>query len=204
MSMLRISNKKDAMEPVLFEKIIVKKLMNNPNKSTILLCIDDESELYSRFSVLNGGNYPPNSTARINEEIVEYLISEVKKIPHKNSAKIRINVTSKVESNIEHIEKLIQDNIREKMATANETIKRTNRNAFALAGTGMLLIALTQLSHFLISKYSLNEFIIVMSWVFMWKAVELFSFKRVEILRAKTNLAKIFYSEISMEKITGR
>jgi hypothetical protein len=63
---------------------------------------------------------------------------------------------------------------------------------------GMALIGSTQIFTIASRRYSLNEFIIVMSWVFMWKAVELIFFERGKLIKEKAVLLKIFFAEITV------
>jgi len=77
----------------------------------------------------------------------------------------------------------------------NNKIKGINIKSFILIWIGMILISITQIFQFVERRYSLNELIIVMSWVFMWKAIDLIFFEKRELLKEKRNLLKIYFSE---------
>ena len=68
-----------------------------------------------------------------------------------------------------------------------------------MAWFGMIIIGLTQIIPFIEKRYSLNELLIVMSWVFMWTAIDLIFFKRIELLREKKKYIKMYFSEIIVE-----
>ena len=176
------------------EKAIIRKIKSSTNKSVIELCINDEKELFNRFSV-EKNNF---GSGRINNDIIEYLFNEVENFPLKNS--VEIHVRMPVLFKREFIEKLIKDNIGEQILKINKKLFRKDRSSIVLAVFGMLLIAFTQVFQFLASRYSFKELIIVMSWVFMWKAVELFFFERVAILKEKRILLKLYYAHIVLEK----
>jgi hypothetical protein len=182
-----------------FEKIAIKRIKSNPRKTLIDLCINNENELYNHFSKLNNVIISKSNTIKISNEIIEYLMAETEKIDQKDSLKIRIKVLEKQNIDIELIEKLIKENIKEKLSNLNKKIKRTNRISFILIFIGMILVGITQMFQFFEKRYSFNEFIVVMGWVFMWKAIELLFFERFKLIKEKRILMKIYFSEIIME-----
>ena len=109
---------------------------------------------------------------------------------------INIKVLDKKKDTINIFEKLLKKNMNEKIIKINNQIKKINRNAWILLFIGLFLISITQIFDISGKRYSVNEFIIVMSWVFMWKAVEIFFFERMKVVREKRKLLKIYYSEI--------
>jgi hypothetical protein len=189
------------MENGIFEKLLTKKLRHNLNKTKIKLCINNDTELYNHFTISSKENkhIVNNSSGKINDEIIDYLIIETENIPPKNSLIITIEKYEKTNETIEFIEKLIKENINRKLYNINKRIRKINRNSFILILIGMILISITQIFQILERRYSLHEFVIVMSWVFMWKAVELIFFERVKLIKEKAILLKIFYSEITIE-----
>jgi hypothetical protein len=190
------------MENGIFDKIIAKKLRRNVNKTKIKLCINNNAELYNHFTISNkeNKNIVSNINGKINNEIIDYLIIEAENIPPKNSLIIAMETFEKTNETIEFIEKLIKENFKEKLYAINKRIRKINRNSLILILIGMILIGITQIFQIMERRYSLNEFVIVMSWVFMWKAVELIFFERTKLIKEKAILLKVFYSEIIIEK----
>jgi hypothetical protein len=183
-----------------FERMTIKKLKSIQNKTKVELCINDIIEIYSPFSIVNDGDHIENNNAKINKEIIEYIKTGAENIPGKNGLIICIKISEKTNGKIETIEKLIKEHIQKKLLEINEKIRRTNRNAFIFAIIGIFLIAITQFYQIIERRYALNEFIIVMSWVFMWKAVEIIFFERIKLIKEKVILLKICYSEIRREQ----
>ena len=175
-----------------FERLIIGKIKNSPYKSAIELCINDEKELFNRFSVLNNNS----GAGKVNSDIIAYLVNEAENLPLKNSAVIHIKMPGSITLKTESVESLIKDNIREQLLKTNKKLRSKNRYSIVLACIGMLCIAFTQVFQFLARRYSFNEFVIVISWVFMWKAVELFFFERAVLMKEKRILMKLLYSEV--------
>ena len=188
----------------IFEKLLIRRIKNNESRTKVELCINSETELYNCFSIMNAknvlGNTRGNTRAKINEDIIDYLMDEIKNIPKNSSLIIAVKVFEEITLKIDFIEKMIKENINEKLLGINRRIKKTNRRALVLTIIGMVLIGITHIFRFFEDMYSLNEFVIVMSWVFMWKATELFFFDRAKKTREKIELLKIYHSEMVLEK----
>jgi hypothetical protein len=181
------------------ENIVIKKLKNDLNRNIIELCINNGNELYNHFSRLNNQNIQKNNNSKINNEIIDYLIKETEKFNQGNGIKIILRILEKQNIDINFVEKIIKENIDDKLTILNKKIKRTNKISLILIIIGMILIGITQVFQFFEKRYSFNELIIVMSWVFMWKAIELIFFERFKLMKEKRILIKIYYSEIIME-----
>ena len=182
----------------IFEKRFAKRLKDNKNRSVIELCIKNEIDFYNDYSYLNNSI---NKNIKINNNIIHYLINETENIPLKNSLLICIRTLNTISQNSGFFEKLVKKNIHKKISTINKRIKKINIHSIVLALIGMLLIGMTQISNFVSKQFSLNEFIIVMSWVFMWKAVDLMFFEKTRILKKKRTLMKIYFSQITSENV---
>ena len=184
------------MKTNIFENSFIKKLKNYKDKYIIELCIENEKDLYNNFSYLNN-KYSDN--VKINSDIIEYLIDEAENMPLKHSLMVSIKTTNAITQNVDFIEKIIKENIRCKLLIINKRIRRSNIHSLILALIGMFLIGITHIFGFITKQYSINEFIIVMSWVFMWKAVDLIFFEKAGMLKNRIVLAKIYFSELTMD-----
>ena len=184
----------------IFKEHMIKRIKNTKDKTKIELCINNETELYNHFSITNTKNAPEHTNAKINNEIINYLMEETKKIPRYNSLVIGIKTPDGSNFEIDFVKKLIKENIHEKLMIIDKKRRTINKKAFILTFIGMILIVAIHIFHFFESLYFLNEFIIVMSWVFMWKATELFFFKRAKRVREAIILMKIYFSEMILEK----
>ena len=169
------------------------------NKSIIELYINDEKDLYNKFTV-SGKNKPPALHTKINDEIIDLIIAETENTPNKNSLAITINLCCQMNSEINAIEKMIKENIARRIDSINWTFKKYNIFIVISAFIGMFLIGVTQFLEVTERRFPLKEFIVVMSWVFMWKAVELIFFDKMKLRRKKRILLKIYHSEIITDR----
>jgi len=186
------------MKTLFLGKLLKRKMIHNKNRSVIELCINNEMELFNNYSLLKNNSH---NNPKISSDIMDYIKSETGNIDIKNALIISIKLADEIKFEIRYIEKLIRDCIDSKILILDKKIKKLNIHSFLLALTGMMLIGLTQIFHILEKRFSLHEFIIVMSWVFMWKAVDLMFFERAELMKEKGILAKIYFSEITLENI---
>ena len=180
-----------------FEKLIVKKIKSSKNKSFVELCINKEADLFNCFSMF--GNSFTNNT-KINDKIMDYIEAETRSIDIRDALIISVKIVDEIKYDLNFIEKLIKEYAERKILMLNKKIHKLNIHSFILAFIGMMLIGITHILRILEKRYSINEFIIVMSWVFMWKAVDLMVFDKTGILKEKGVLMKIYYSEIFIDK----
>ena len=162
------------------------------NISVIELCINDEKDLYNKFTVSANNT----SNKKINDKIIDYLMAETENTPIHDPLVISVKLFNKTDIEISRIEKMIKENITEKINSINKTLRRLRIYAIICTLIGMFLIGTIQFMHAVESRYPLNEFIIVMSWVFMWKAVEFMFFDKIKLRRDKRFFLKIYNAEI--------
>ena len=188
------------MEKDIFKKHMIKRIKSCKGKSIVGLYINNEMELYNNFSIMNTKYAFVNFNGKINHEIISYLTAETKKIPRENSLIVVIKIPEESNWEIDFIEKLIKENIHERLSVIEKKRRTLNRNALILALIGVVLMSVKHISHAFENLYSLNEFVVVMSWVFMWEATELFFFKRAKRVREAVILMKIYFSQMILEK----
>jgi hypothetical protein len=188
-----------AMKIGFLEKMAIKKFKNTSNKTKVNLCINNIVEIYNPLSIITNNNSTENNNAKINDIIVEYIKNETENISKRNGLIISIKISRETNGEIKLIENIIKKYIQKELIKVNKRIRRTNKNAFIFTIIGVFLIAITQFYNIIEKGYAFNEFIIVMSWVFMWKAVEIIFFELVKLIKEKAILLKIYYSEIIKE-----
>jgi hypothetical protein len=152
------------------------------NEANIIkVCINNETQIYNQFTLIKG----MNDKVKINDEIINFLYEEIENSPKNNKTVIEFYAEGGFINTIKSMEKLIKDRISTKINIINVRIKKQKRNAIVLALVGMFLIGSTQVSQNLNRHISLHEFIIVISWVFMWKAIEIFFFEKMKLIKEK-------------------
>jgi hypothetical protein len=163
-------------------------------KSLIKIALNGEEQIYNRFTVIDG----IDDDVKINDDIINYLYSAVENVPAKNKIAIEVFMPDKTADKLNIIEKLIKKHIADKISAINKQTVKFNRHSIILAFIGMFLIGISQVMQIMGRRHSLTEFIVVMSWVFMWKAVEIFFFDKMKIIKKRTNLTRIYNAEYQL------
>jgi hypothetical protein len=172
------------------------------NVSLIRLCLSDEAKIYDPFSVSaqnrTSDGEEKNSFARINPEILDYMKREVDTIPFGNKVSVVIDAPFATEEMFGFIKGLIGKSISKTIGDLTVKNRRTLRIASALAIIGILVFALASLVFPPQSGYVLHEVAIITSWVFIWRAVEMFFFKRGDTQLEMLKLQRLYFAEYKM------
>jgi len=172
--------------------------MKSKSTDSVDVFINKEADLYNRYT-FSEKDYIKNISTRINGEVIEYLINEIKTFPINNTLNINLIISNNIYIDIKFIEGIIKENITKDIVVINKTLRKTHFKSIIFSIVGMLLIGVTQIFQLIEKRYSLNEFIIVMSWVSMWKAVDLIFFERADLMKEKTKLLKIYFAKIFLK-----
>ena len=177
----------------------IKKEMMPFQKKTVRLFINDERDLYGKFSAgLNSGNAAAAPDGEINAEIIEYLQREVIDLPAFCSVNFEIRVKGKSGEELAGIKELIHTELNRKIFRAGLNLVKMKHQSILLALGAVLPLTAQQIFAQFITRYALKEFFLVMAWVFMWKAVELFFFERNKISREKKTLKRILACDFTV------
>ena len=175
------------------EKINLK-LKPFPNKM-VKLIINDERDLYNKFNMnLNPDNIV-SSDSEINPETINYLQKEIRETPRFFNISIKIRVNGRSREELVIIAEQIKTEIKKKILKLNFTEFKMRRQSFILILGGIISLAIQQIFSGLLIRYALKELLLVMAWVFMWKAVELIFFERMQIAGEIKTLKRILKSD---------
>jgi hypothetical protein len=172
----------------------IKNDVNNKlqNRVTeIKLVLTEESNICSRFCT--------NNTV-VDEEIIEYLERSVNFIPIKYPVDILVSAMNKGSGVIEKLRELVNINVYSRLLAANHDLKRNGLISLVLAIFGLLLLGLQA---FFSSRFNIpmsNEFLLIISWVFIWKAVETYFFDRQKKKLAYLKLMQLYMAEYHEDK----
>jgi hypothetical protein len=171
--------------------------------STINLCINNETQIFNKFTRFDKeiAEINWNTITKIDNELIEYIKNEVVNVPIKNNIKIDIYVKQNMVNKVSDIENLIKENIQLRINQLDAKIKKVLRQSFIFLSIGLILIGITEYSKIIVNTVLHKELVIVMSWVFIWKAIELIYFIRRELKKEKVKLLKMCYCEYKIKKI---
>jgi hypothetical protein len=77
------------------------------------------------------------------------------------------------------------------------------RNSFILALVGIGILGLIDRIPYLINRYAFNELFVVISWVFIWRFVDMFFFERKKIRQRMMRMVKIFFFFFRIKEISS-
>jgi hypothetical protein len=171
--------------------------------STINLCINAETQIFNKFTMFDKeiAEINWNIITRIDNELIEYLKNEVVNVPIKNNIKVDIYVKQKMVNKVSDIENLIKENIQLKINQLDTKIKNIIMQSLIFILIGLILIGIAEYSKFIVNTVLHKELVIVMSWVFMWKAIELIYFERRKLKKEKFKLLKMCFCEYKIKKV---
>ena len=170
-----------------------RKADANINEKTIILHINDERELYGKFSC-PAGNAAGLIDAEINPEIIDYLEKEAEDIPVFFNMKINLDITGMSSEKYGRAEDMIKTAVLYRIQKANIKLSKNRWGSIMMILAGFIPLTLQQILSSLVTRYALREFLLVVSWVFLWKAVEQIFFERKKIIMEKHALRKILNS----------
>ena len=179
---------------------LVRKLRKNINRSFklkagetqefITLFFKDEREIIDPYSAgeLSG-------SAIINPAVIEYLGSRVSPIPPKKKITIEIEYGGNVSVDPYLPEKLIKKKLEQSLFTSFRKNFRIMVSSFALALAGLAILGFINKIPYFTDRYAFNELFVVVSWVFIWRFVEMFFFERIKLRHQHSDLLKIYLAE---------
>jgi len=175
-----------------------KSLFPSFKKTRIKLYINNEADLYEKFS------YPADSgetagrtdfASEIDPAIIAYLEKKTAAVPVYSDFEIELHIRDAGKEKHRIAADAIKAYVIGQLAETEITLAKINRNSIMLILAGILPLAMQQMFTKVISRYFMSEFLLVMTWVFMWKAVELLFFGRPELAKKRSVLKKIYRAD---------
>ena len=163
---------------------------NRGSHEPITLFIKDESEIIEPHSSRKSG-----SDAIINPEIVEYLESRVNSIPFDKKLTVEIEYGAKMPDDPLLPEKLIKKELKTTITASLHRNRRIMAGSLLLALAGIGILAFINKFPYINDIYAFNELFVVISWVFIWRFVEMFFFERTKLQFRRMKLFQIFFAE---------
>lgn len=142
-------------------------------------------EMYSRFSFA--------SRKRINREIMDYIEDQARNIPLYQPLKIVVKyVGGKAEGNLNILEQMYQRYVMHKMTDLEHDLQRNLRLIIIMLVFGLVSLAVLYVMKNMIDLFPVTELLIIVSWVFIWKAAEGYFFDRKILLDRKFKFIQLY------------
>lgn len=163
-------------------------------QESITLFFRNASDIIDSYSAAS-----PSGSSVVNPEIVEYLESRVSAIQLKRKVTIEIEYGGEPPGDPFLPEKLIKKNLEASIIVSLRRNSKIMFSSFALALAGIaILFFLNQIPYFT-DHYAFHELFVVISWVFIWRFVELFFFERTKLRFRRMKLLQIYLAEYRLK-----
>lgn len=168
---------------------IAEDIEETANGNAIVdIAVADLDDFYSPYS--------PKGYKLLNPEMVEYIDEYAKGIPISQELTLRISAENQSVEAKERIEKTIRRTYAEKIANINEDLQRNLLSSIIFMIIGLIfLVGVIITSAFKFSDV-IYEVLDIISWVFIWEAVDVFFMER-----HKKRVEKIKYSKLAVAEI---
>ena len=184
--------------------ILMKELKSK--RSNVRKKNKDEHEIIKLFIKNTGEIIDPysagmcNDNAVINPQIIEYLESRVHNIAHNRKITIEIEYGETIPDDPFLPEKLIKKELKTTILASMKRNRRILVGAILLALAGIGILAFINKFPLINDIYAINELFVVISWVFIWRFVEMFFFDRTKLRFRQVRMLHIFFAEYKIKE----
>ena len=173
----------------------VTKKKTGPEQEPIPLFFKNENDIIDPYSA---GKLSENAV--LNPNIIGYLETRVDKIPKNKKAEIEIEYGGTIPDDPLLPEKLIKKELEVSITSSIKRNKKIMFDSLIHAIIGITILGfINRFPHFS-QLYAFNELFVVMSWVFIWRFVDMFFFERGKIRLRMIRLFKIYTAEYRIKK----
>ena len=161
------------------EKRVLKNI-----KTGITLRLIKSDEIYEKYS--------NHRDKQISHEILEYIEDQVKYIPVYSQLTITIESDENNVVKIEDVENAVKNHLRVGIIEKQIEMAQNLKEFIALLVLGVASFGVKAIINKYISNASINEILLIVAWVFIWRAVETFYFERKKIRKDKLKLIQLY------------
>jgi hypothetical protein len=137
------------------------------------------------------------------DTIIEILARQTKYIPISSDITVLIEFKFKKnnnESSVEQVKELITKNLIPRIRNITQEVKRISIISSVLFGLGfIMLIASILVSENGFSGAAIQQVFSIFSWVFIWTSLEKMIFERIDLIRYKQILKRLYFAEYELD-----
>lgn len=157
---------------------------------TINVKAETHDQIFSEY------NYENKTT--LNPNLCEYLWDNIKLAPPSKDVTIRIY--DKANLNLPEVQSAIKTHYRREYADAKDDLKKINLFTIIAMIVGVLFLVSLVLIHNYVNNYYLDIILEIVSWVFIWEAVDRFFLERPKIRKKCIQIQKIYAAKVVLVK----
>ncbi len=165
-------------------------IFDSDDNALITVKADRDEKIFS--------DYDYDKNEKLNDELAQYIWDKARFVPAKNE--IRIKVYAHEKANAKEIESAIRDKYKKEYLELRAEKKRNVLFSLAMLVVGLIFLAVLFLSYYFFKNDYLDVILEIVTWVFVWAAVDAFFLQRSSLKRKQFTLLKLCTSKIEVIK----
>lgn len=166
-------------------------MLDSNDNAVISINAPKQEQIFSEYDYDNGED--------LNQELSDFVINKAKFVPTNKEIKLKL-YTEKI-ADKGNIENAIKNNFKKKYIETQNEIKKNTLFAFAMFIVGLFSLAILLLMHRFFYNVYTEVILEIVTWVFIWEAVDAFFLKRLSLKREATIYLKLYSAEIKVIKL---
>jgi Na+/citrate or Na+/malate symporter len=131
---------------------------------------------------------------------MQYIEDQARYVPLYNPLVIRIERHENTPQTTSNVEEAIKENLKNRVIEKQIEMTMKKREFVIFMVLGMAVFTVKALLGNIISNPSINEILIIIAWVFIWRSVETLYFERRKLRNEKLKLIQVYIAKYQ-EKI---
>ena len=158
---------------------------------------------YIEDNIANINVLDPDMDLQEVEDVIEILVKQTNPIPFDFDVTVLIEFKYKKHNNeasVEQVQNIITKNLVPRIIAVTNEIKRISTISLILFSFGFLMLIgsiLIQENGF--SSSAIQQVFSIFSWVFIWTSLEKMIFERIELVRRKRLLKRLYFSSYELD-----
>lgn len=166
-------------------------MLDSNDNAVISINAPKQEQIFSEYDYDSGED--------LNQELSDFIINKAKFVPINKEIKLKL-YTEKI-TDKGNIENAIKNNFKKKYIETQNEIKKNTLFAFAMFIVGLFSLAILLLMHRFFYNVYTEVILEIVTWVFIWEAVDAFFLKRLGLKREATIYLKLYLAEMKVIKL---
>jgi hypothetical protein len=137
------------------------------------------------------------------DDVIERLASQTKYIPVTADITVLVEFKYKKnnnESSVEQVKEVVTKNLIPRIRNITQEVKRISIISLVLFGLGfIMLLASILVTENGFSSSAIQQVFSIFSWVFIWTSLEKMIFERIDMVRHKQILKRLYFAEFELD-----
>lgn len=173
------------------------------NREKVLDKILSKYVRYVEDNIANINVVDPDLDLQEVEDLIEMLVRQTSSIPYEIDITVLIEFKYKKHNNeasVAQVQNIISKNLVPRILNKTLEIKRISTISIILFSVGFLmLVASILITENGFSNIAIQSVFSIFSWVFVWTSLEKMIFERIELVRRKQLLKRLYFAEYELD-----